>query len=363
MTAVRDRLPTVDFIRGLCIILVVVHHLNLRIRFNKSALGAALPDVINRFLFWTGSYSVKVFFVVSGFLITSTILRRWGTLDRIDIRAFYRLRFARIAPCLLALLPVLSALHLAGVTGFTINPTRTSLARALFAALTFHVNWLEIKVGYLPGSWDILWSLAVEETFYLFYPVVCRLVTRWWMLASMAAGLVVAGPFFRTVLAPNEMATDYALFANLDCIAMGCVAAVLAGRLRLPGLATRIAGWTLIVLVTVARPIVAKLHLYPTGLDVTVLALGAALVLMTLGNGGTPSRWTTPIRWYGRNSYEIYLTHMFAVMFGFQAFTALHMPLDAAPMWFAVVLGVSGLLGHLVATFFSEPMNRWLRQA
>ncbi len=317
------RLPTVDLLRGLCIMAVVLHHTNLRIKFNKSALGAVLPDTVNRILFWNGSYGVKVFFVVSGFLITSTILRRWGSLSLIDVTAFYRLRVARIAPCLLALLAILSILHLAGATGYTINPHRTTLPRALLAALTFHVNWLEIRVGYLPGSWDILWSLAVEETFYIAYPLLCRFVRWRGVLMAGVVGLAVAGPVFRTVLAPNDMATDYALLANLDCIALGCVAALMAGALRVGRLPVdewirtgcRILGWIMVALVTISRPVSAWLHLGKTGLDVTVLAVGTALVLVAVRQGADPApRWSAPIRWFGRNSSEVYLTHMFVVL-------------------------------------------------
>ena len=57
---------------------------------------------------------VNVFFILSGFLITNHALLRWGALARIDARAFYARRFARIVPCLLALVVVLSALDLAG---------------------------------------------------------------------------------------------------------------------------------------------------------------------------------------------------------------------------------------------------------
>ena len=359
------RLPTVDLLRGLCIIAVVLHHINLRVKFNKSASGAMLPDVVNRILFWNGSYGVKVFFVVSGFLITSTILRRWGSLDGIDVAAFYRLRVARIAPCLVALLAILSILHLAGATGYTINPHRTTLPRALLAALTFHVNWLEIKIGYLPGSWDILWSLAVEETFYIAYPIVCRFVRWRSVLIVGVLALGMAGPFFRTVLAPNEMATDYALLANLDCIAMGCVAALLAGQLPVVGglgAGCRVIGSVMIVLVTLARPVSAWLQLGRTGLDVTILAAGTALVLMAVRpHADRAPSWSAPVRWFGRNSYEVYLTHMFVVMAGFQTFTAARAPINSAPLWFVGILAVSGLLGHIVATFYSEPLNQLIR--
>ena len=111
------------------------------------------------------------------------IFRRVGISDHVDFAAafrftgpdaagkFYRIRFARIAPLLLLLLAVLSLLHLGNVQGFRIPAKTTTLPRALFAALTYHLNWLEALHGYLPGNWDVLWSLSVEEMFYLFFPL------------------------------------------------------------------------------------------------------------------------------------------------------------------------------------------------
>jgi peptidoglycan/LPS O-acetylase OafA/YrhL len=349
------RLESVDILRGLCAFLVVIHHTNLRIKFNKSWLGALLPEDVNRGLFWTGSYSVKVFFVVSGFLITSTILSRWGSLEKIDIRGFYRLRFARIAPCLLGLLAILSALHLVKAQGFTINPTRTNLPRALLAALTFHVNWLEAKVGYLPGSWDVLWSLSVEEAFYLLYPLLCRFLRPRYLLA-LAAALIVAGPFFRTVLAPNEMATDYAYLANMDCIAIGCLVAAVPIRL---GRWAAMAGWVCLAAIVFLRSVVFPKPVYATGLDVTLLALAAALAVQYAA-GHAPL--TGPVRWFGRNSYEIYLTHMFVVTLGTQWFNAHHIPIGFAPLWFAGTVLAAALLGAAVARWYSEPLNRRLRE-
>jgi len=352
---IRRRLETVDLLRGLCIVAVVIHHINLRIRFNKSAFGKLLPEDINRALFWTGSYSVKIFFVISGFLITSTILARWGSLEKIDVKAFYRLRFARIAPCLLALLAILSVLHVTAVAGFTINPARTNLPRALAAALTFHVNWLETKVGYLPGSWDILWSLSIEETFYLVYPLLCRWLKPRYLI-GIAVALLVAGPFFRSVLAPNEMATDYGYLANMDCIALGCLVAAVplnAGRYG------QIAGWLGLTLIVWTRSFVFRKAIYAAGLDVTLLAVAAAFALPAVIPG---IGFTAPLRWFGRMSYEVYLTHMFVVTLGTQWFTAHKIPIDYAPAWFAGLLAVAGLLGFAVARWYSEPLNRRLRE-
>ena len=93
------------------------------------------------------------------------------------------MRFARIVPCLLALLVISSLLHLSGI-GYVIY--KTTLARALFAALTFHINQLQIWYGYLPVNWTVLWSLSIEEVFYLSYPLLCRFLPGRSMLLAGA---------------------------------------------------------------------------------------------------------------------------------------------------------------------------------
>ncbi|HWZ98085.1 MAG TPA: acyltransferase [Candidatus Dormibacteraeota bacterium] len=365
------RLDGVDVIRGLCIMNVVLHHTNIRIHFAESSLGALLPKTAINALFWTGDYAVKIFFVISGFLITSSILGRWNELQKIEWRKFYGMRFARIAPCLLALLVILSALHLGRLDGFTINPDRASLWRALIAALTFHINWLEAHVGYLPGSWDVLWSLSVEETFYLAYPLLCRFVRNRFVLLAIGAALIVAGPFARAH-AFNDIWYDYSYLGGMDAIAIGCVTAIAARSQWIQ----RVPRWVLVtagvLLVSMAwfRAIAMKLGISYNGLDVTVLAIGAALVILAITRSeasGEEKSWlsgggTAIVRWYGCNSYEIYLTHMFVVLWGVQIFLWRKISINAAPIWFLGILIVAGLLGEVVARFFSEPMNEWLRR-
>jgi peptidoglycan/LPS O-acetylase OafA/YrhL len=169
----RHRSAGIDLLRGICVLLVTLHHIHLRFKINRADVLALVPEPVGRVLFWSGYFAVITFFVISGFLITSLSLRRWTSLDRICLPEFYWLRFARIAPCLLSLVALLSVLHLAQVKGFVISAGQVSLGRAVLAALTFHVNWLEGHHGYLPGAWDVLWSLSVEEVFYLLFPVMC----------------------------------------------------------------------------------------------------------------------------------------------------------------------------------------------
>src|SRR5215469_16372601 len=97
-TGVRN--PGIDCLLGLSIILVVVHHVGLRIPLKESVLAAFLPQWFLSALIYNGYEAVFIFFVISGFLITLNTINRWGSLGAIDARAFYVRRAARIVPCL-----------------------------------------------------------------------------------------------------------------------------------------------------------------------------------------------------------------------------------------------------------------------
>ena len=169
------RLDGIDLLRGLSIFFVVMNHINIRLLGADVLYTKYLYPQLVHLLVWNGQLGVQIFFAVSGFLITSITLRRWGPLSGVSPRGFYGLRFARIAPLLLLLLAILSSLHFANLHHYEVTAKTGGLGRALLAVLTFHVNVLEARRGYLPGSWDILWSLSVEEMFYFFFPIVCRL--------------------------------------------------------------------------------------------------------------------------------------------------------------------------------------------
>ena len=228
-----QRLDGVDLLRGLAIFFVLMNHVNMRLLIAKVAYTDGLPDQVVSSLVWNGQRGVQIFFAVSGFLITSTSLRRWGSLPRVSLGGFYVMRFARIAPLLLLLLSVLSVLHFAGLQHFVVSAKTGGLGRALFAALTFHVNVLEARRGYLPGNWDILWSLSVEEMFYLFFPLVARVFGRGKLFIALLLGFVVVGPFARTVFTlGNEVWKEYSYLGGMDAIALGCLTALLVKRFQ-----------------------------------------------------------------------------------------------------------------------------------
>jgi peptidoglycan/LPS O-acetylase OafA/YrhL len=381
------RVPGIDLLRGLCIIAVVLHHINLRIHFRDSNFGNLIGPAANRVLFWSGYYGVRVFFVISGFLIATWSLKRWNSLSRIDLRKFYRMRFARIMPCLLGLLLLLAILDRFGVRYFTINPQHTSLGRALVAALTFHINWLEARTGYLPASWDVLWSLSVEEVFYIFFPLLCLLLRKQALIVALLLSFVVIGPYAR-IHSSNELWADYGYLSCMDGIALGCLAAIVAAKLRLSDrskLLLALSGVLPCIFVDVFRTSAARLGLYKAGLDVTTLEIGTALLLIAMQlrfdeksaassslakavgrDRGTfvqqSLRQSTGfLRWFGRDSYEVYLTHMLVVWPMVIAFQHFRWSINLAPLFFVVTTAFTGAAGYLVAQFYSEPLNRKIR--
>jgi peptidoglycan/LPS O-acetylase OafA/YrhL len=362
-----QRLDGVDLLRGLAIFFVLMNHVNIRLLGADVLYTRFLPAQLVHFLVWNGQLGVQMFFAVSGFLITSITLRRWGSLGQVSLRDFYRLRFARIAPLLLLLLFILSALHCAGIHHFVVGPETGGLGRALLAALTFHVNVLEARRGYLPGNWDILWSLSVEEVFYLFFPLVCRVLGRSKSFFAILFVLIALGPFGRTVFAQgNEIWQEYSYLGGMEGIALGCLTALVVSRVRLSRTAIRVLGGAGAAIVTCSLIFSWQAYrgwLGRTGLNMTVLGVGTCMFIAATAQARWQSpRWLAPLLRIGQYSYEVYLTHMFVVFGFFGIFVAAGKPMRLVPVLFVATILVSGLLGAAVAGLYSEPMNRFLRK-
>ena len=98
------RLDGVDLLRGLAILFVLLNHVNMRLVIAHIPYWTGLPRSLLSVIVDNGQRGVQMFFAISGFLITSTSIRRWGDLSRVRVLDFYRIRFARIAPLLLLLI-------------------------------------------------------------------------------------------------------------------------------------------------------------------------------------------------------------------------------------------------------------------
>jgi peptidoglycan/LPS O-acetylase OafA/YrhL len=362
------RLDGIDALRALAIFFVLMNHVNMRLFIAKIPYSAALSDQLMSSLMWSGQYGVQMFFAVSGFLITRNALIRWGTPAKLRVRAFYALRIARIAPLLFALLAVLCVCHAAGLRDFAVSAQTGGLGKALAAALTFRINVLEANRGYLPANWDILWSLSVEETFYLFFPLVCRLMRPTGALVACLLIFAALGPFARTVLAHgNEIWAEYSYLGGMDAIALGCLTALAIARFA-PALRPMqwmaFAGIGLGACVVGLSDGLARWGAARSGLDMTLLAVATCMIAAAASRSAWRApRAIRPILVLGRRSYEIYLTHMFVVFALFDGFVAAGSPRGSMPLLFAGCLAGSAILGEFAARYFSDPLNRMLRQA
>jgi peptidoglycan/LPS O-acetylase OafA/YrhL len=284
----------------------------------------------------------------------------------VSLKEFYTLRFARIAPLMLLLLAVLSVLHLAGVHGYIVSEKVGGLKAALVAALTFRINVLEGTRGYLPASWDILWSLSVEEVFYLFFPVIALLSRRTRVLVPVLLVFAIAGPFARAAaLQHNPVWYEYSYLGGMDAIAMGCLTAIfINGRALTKRVvwSCAILGTALLIVILGFSIRVNTAGLGRNGVSMTTLALGASLVIAAAAS----SEWRAPrvlepVLALGRLSYEIYLTHIFVVMGLFSMFLSVGKPMRGVAALFAGVIVSAGVVGRLVSRMYTEPMNLWIR--
>ncbi len=365
-----ERNSGIDALRGVAILSVLLLHVNIQIPFSETTIGSLLPKMVYKVLFMSGFYGVCMFFVISGFLITNSIIRKWKVLPDMSVMEFYALRFARIIPLLVILLIILSILHLAAVPGFVINPERTSLNRALIAAITFHVNWLEIQVGYLPASWDILWSLSIEEIFYLFFPIVCIVISKEWNLAILLLVFLFISPFARTFMFSDSELGDRNNFAYIDSMLIGCMGAIVSKRvnIRVSALkAMSLIGWTLFLFIVVFRKTVYDLGLTQIGLNISILSVGTVLILIKMQkqfvfSANKRKKRIVFFRLLGQYSYEIYLTHLFTIIAMVSIFRTLELKGDWIWLLYFCIIVLSALFGKITAMHISNPLNKFVKK-
>ena len=363
MVVSPSRNQGIDALRGASIVLVVMLHLAIRLPLSRTDLAMIAPRWVLNALCYNGAESVLVFFVISGFLIAGNAIDRWGSLGTPRMRAFYVRRAARILPCLLALVAVISALDLLRVPDYTITRADQSLPGAIFAALSFHLNWYESYSNYLPASWDVLWSLSVEEVFYIVFPLACLFAARGSApLVALLILLAASLPVTRGAIHGNELLREKAYLPGMAAIATGVLAAMAVRRWR-PGrqwqLVLKTSGvlcWLCVML--------AEDFIWPHLGESTMLVLTVGSASLLVGLYGSPRLRLPGFGWlraFGRLSYEVYLTHMFVVFTALDLFHAAGLPDRVGYLLYPAVLAGSLGVGVVVARALSQPAEAWVR--
>lgn len=367
----QPRNSGIDTLRGLSILLVVMHHIGLRVPLSQTLLARVLPHWLLEGLNFNGAEAVVIFFVISGFLITRRSQERWGDLRAISLSGFYQLRMSRIIPLLLLVVAVLSLFHLLGIPRFVIDKPGQSLGAAIASALGLYLNRYEGVHGYLPAGWDVIWSLSIEEVFYLAFPLSCLLLGRARLLVPALVLLALSLPVTRAALTAggNEIWMEKAYLPGMSAIAVGVLAAMLARQIPAPSrrvvLVMSLVGWSGLCAIFFAGTWVWRLVHNGYG---QFLALAAAGIVTSAHWRESAEKNTVPMRglnWlrsWGRLSYEIYLSHVFCIFGGLALF---NWSGRAGPwhfLWYPPILLACWLLGSALSRGFTLPVERRLRR-
>lgn len=358
----------IDILRAISILLVLIHHFNIPYKLHDTFLGVMVfGESLSTLIARNGNYGVTLFFVISGFLITQHTLRRHKSLDQIDVKDFYIRRVARIFPCLLLLVVSVSLLGAMGLQPFinqSPNGIEVSNSMTIFASLTFWMNILIIEFGWVNYALGVLWSLAVEEVFYLFFPVLCLCLARGKGLVIFLFAIIAYAIYFRSLhFGAESGAYLYHYFSSFDAIAMGCLSALLAHKIHI---AHQLKS-TLLILSTICMCIIyfyAPIKLVSTW-SMTVFALSAAVLIFTLDQLHVRIQPLNLIQrvlvWTGQRSYEMYLFHLLVLGF----FKLVYLPkqtlADEKIMLLPLYFILTFILAWLIERYYATPLNHWIR--
>ncbi|MDO5727964.1 MAG: acyltransferase family protein, partial [Bowdeniella nasicola] len=324
-----------------------------------------------------GFLGVDVFFVLSGFLITALLLREWRNRCHIDLRSFWLRRIRRLLPAVTVM-----ALVTLIVAGLVDHDLLAGIVPQFFGVITFAYNWVEIGLGasYFdtanPHLWTNVWSLAVEQQFYLLWPLVVIVIVglhrRWrWLIPALLALISLswmawlisgAEDYTRAYQGTDSHAFGLMLGALLATVARDPLVQVetcaprrvawMRGLIAWVSLAVVIAGWIVIP--------DSQAWVYPWGTLAICLAMVGFMqaMLPRVDEAGGPGHLlanlldTRVLVWLGERSYGIYLWHWpLAVII-----THLHPQL---PVWQSAIYitALSIVAAHLSYRWVEVPMR------
>ncbi|WP_281410908.1 acyltransferase [Mesorhizobium sp. NZP2234] len=294
-TVERQRNPSLDGLRGCAVLIVMCSHFDGLFGITKGNLG------------------VDIFFVLSGFLITSLLLREIADTGTVSLANFYARRVLRLAPALLVCVFLFGAIDLA----FGIFPHNIIL-RSIPAAIFYVSNWVRATDLWNMYEFGHTWSLAIEEQFYLIWPIALLfLIGRVRNFTAIFAGvlfLVLAIEVNRYTLVARgapEMWVSAAFHTRADAIFAGALPAIVAHG----GISEQFKRWLWSAASAGVMVIVLVMLLpadYLAWKQPLVVASVAVIVLHLSSNAGSRMHLAMSADWLvytGRISYGLYLYH------------------------------------------------------
>lgn len=286
---------SLDGIRGIAVAIVVVFHANKLI----------IPG---------GSAGVDVFFVLSGFLISTIMLKEISQSGRIDMKNFYFRRIVRLAPALFCLVVALSLVSLIA------RNHRVQHFTDIVLALTYLMNWSRAFrwTTDLGGFLGHTWSLSVEEQFYMVWPVAVLLLSRVRNFAPAIISVLIASAIlwrgYLIVSGAGYERIYNGSDAHADPLLIGCLLAFVPDFIRRHA---AIAGRFILLPLLALAVMLAAPDVYGAYIGVTLSAACTAWILIATYETGLLSKLLSfrPLVYTGRISYGWYLWHFPALYF------------------------------------------------
>ena len=295
-----------DGLRGIAVLMVMSTHL----------LFVYEPRHVFS-VFAGGFLGVELFFVLSGFLITSLLIVEQGRSGRISLRGFYTRRALRLLPAVVVLL----AVHLiyAAITGLVLGVEIRSVLEGLFYAS----NWFLVTGHPFAAGLQHLWSLSVEEQFYVVWPIltVGMLAWRWSRTYAVVIIVAVIGALTVHTYVLWRPGTNFlqinVVYARTDvqavCLLAGAAAAYVWSRHALPlGILSVLATVSVVFIAVCTWYLDVTAGFYYQG-GLTLIGIAGAVVVLAVVEGGWRAgrvfTWG-PLRAVGRVSYGLYLWHL-----------------------------------------------------
>ena len=311
--------PALDGLRGVAVLLVMAWH-------------AGLP--FGRGGGWMG---VTIFFVLSGFLITRLLAEERQRTGHISFVAFYKRRVRRLGPALAVLIAATI-----GFQALTDGLALRQVSQAVIAA-TYSANWISIAGGDLMPYGQV-WTLAIEEQFYVVWPAavvgLCAIRPRY-ALAILTIG-VVASIAIR--MASSDVRAALGTDTRADALLIGAIAALIAGRVHMPGAVVAAGAGGLVALMA--------LEPHPFGIQFGLTLAPPLIAVVILGALDRPlglnAGW---LRGVGRISYGLYLWHYVPMLY-------LSPLIEPWPVRGAALFGIAFVLAWLSWRFVERPFLR-----
>lgn len=357
--------PALDGLRAIAITAFVLGHAGLM-------TGQAL---LEPFAWWMG---VDMFFIISGFLITSLLIRERLSTGRVDLRAFYIRRVSRLYPLIVAVVLVAITQRLV-IPDAVATPSWSSIV----SMALYYANFQQLaNPADMLTAWGPLWSLAIEEQFYLLWPITLMLLlgrTRnlrrplvfvgglavaMWIWRAWSWVSVSSQGYDFAALAKAWQTFYFSSFHRPDGLFLGCAAALVLAhddrrsveaflgvvhRLRYPAIVGVIA-------LAVAAAVDGHSGWQVCwGLSLFNVLMTCIIVDLVTDRSTILSRLLAlrPLLWLGRRTYAVYVLHL-----GFLMLVVQGLGHSSLPWIFATGVAVAVVAGFSYR-FYEDPIRRW----